>query len=177
MLKDARGALFASAEFMQMAATVQRCAQGVSHPKLPQTAALLRDHFGTHGAQSRVMVFCSYRYGVAELVRWLTTVPGVRPTQFIGQAAGKGENEKGMAQKQQRLVVKQFREGVYNVLVATSIGEEGPDLGDVDLILCYDALGSATRTTQRHGRTGRKHAGKVVTLVTQGFEEAVLEKG
>ena len=177
MLKEARGALFASDEFSQMAATVQRCADGVSHPKLPQTVRLLQAHFAEHGEQSRVMVFCSYRYGVAELVRWLGNVDGVRPMQFIGQSAGKGENEKGMAQKVQRQVVKQFREGVYNVLIATSIGEEGLDIGDVDLIICYDALGSATRTTQRHGRTGRKHAGRVVTLVTKGFEEQVFDKG
>ena len=56
---------------------------------------------------------------------------------------------------------------------ASRCWEEGLDIGDVDLIVCYDALGSATRNTQRHGRTGRKHAGRVVTLVTQGFEEQV----
>ena len=114
--------------------------------------ALLQSHFHEHGQQSRVMVFCSYRYGacrssfdgpesecmlmtslirygVQELVRWLERVHGVRATQFIGQSKGKGENEKGMAQKEQRRVVKQFREGVFNVLVATSIGEEGLDIG------------------------------------------------
>ncbi len=63
------------------------------------------------------------------------------------------------------------------MLVATSIGEEGLDIGEVDLIICYDALGSATRTTQRYGRTGRRHDGKVVTLITEGFEEAVHAKG
>ena len=50
---------------------------------------------------------------------------------FIGQSAGKGEGEKGMAQKEQRDVVKRFRTGEYNVLVATSIGEEGLDIGEV----------------------------------------------
>lgn len=28
---------------------------------------------------------------------------------------------------------------MYNVLVSTSIGEEGLDIGDVDMIVCYDA--------------------------------------
>ena len=63
------------------------------------------------------------------------------------------------------------------MLVATSIGEEGLDIGEVDLIICYDALGSATRTTQRYGRTGRKHDGRVVTLMTEGFEEQIFERG
>ena len=69
-----------------------------------------------------------------------------------------------------------FRSGEFNVLVATSIGEEGLDIGEVDLIICYDALGSATRTTQRYGRTGRKHDGKVVTLMTEGYEESIFDK-
>jgi hypothetical protein len=80
--------------------------------------------------ESECMLMTSLiRYGVQELVRWLERVHGVRATQFIGQSKGKGENEKGMAQKEQRRVVKQFREGVFNVLVATSIGEEGLDIG------------------------------------------------
>lgn len=36
-------------------------------------------------------------------------------------------------------MIKKFKEGVYNVLVATSIGEEGLDIGEVDMIICYDA--------------------------------------
>lgn len=28
---------------------------------------------------------------------------------------------------------------MYNVLVATSVGEEGLDIGEVDMIICYDA--------------------------------------
>ena len=51
------------------------------------------------------------------------------------------------------------------------------DAGEVDLIICYDALGSPTRTTQRYGRTGRKHDGRIVTLMTEGYEETVHERG
>jgi ATP-dependent DNA helicase MPH1 len=36
-------------------------------------------------------------------------------------------------------VIKQFKDGVFNILVATSVGEEGLDIGEVDLIVCYDA--------------------------------------
>ena len=36
-------------------------------------------------------------------------------------------------------VIEQFKAGTYNVLVSTSIGEEGLDIGEVDLIVCYDA--------------------------------------
>ena len=36
-------------------------------------------------------------------------------------------------------VIKRFRAGDFNVLVSTSIGEEGLDIGEVDMIVCYDA--------------------------------------
>ena len=61
--------------------------------------------------------------------------------------------------------------GEYNVLVATSIGEEGLDIGEVDLIISYDAVKNAVRMLQRIGRTGRKRQGRVVVLMSEGPEE------
>jgi ERCC4-related helicase len=69
--------------------------------------------------------------------------------------------------------MKQFREGGYNTLVSTCVGEEGLDIGDVDLIICFDAHKSPIRLVQRMGRTGRKREGRIVMLVTQGKEEQV----
>src|SRR5688572_33414307 len=76
-----------------------------------------------------------------------------------------------MKQKQQIETIEKFKNGVYNVLVATSIGEEGLDIGQVDLIVCYDASSSPIRMLQRMGRTGRKRAGRIVLLLMQGKEE------
>lgn len=69
--------------------------------------------------------------------------------------------------------MRQFREGGYNTLVATCVGEEGLDIGDVDLIICFDAHKSPIRLVQRMGRTGRKREGRIVMLVTEGKEEQV----
>lgn len=49
----------------------------------------------------------------------------------------------------------------------------GLDIGDVDLIICYDAPKSPIRLVQRMGRTGRKREGRIVVLVTKGKEEQV----
>jgi ERCC4-related helicase len=65
--------------------------------------------------------------------------------------------------------------GEFNCLVATCIAEEGLDIGDVDLIVSYDMLSSPVRMVQRMGRTGRKRAGRVVMLVTEGVEESKLK--
>jgi ERCC4-related helicase len=36
-------------------------------------------------------------------------------------------------------VLDRFKAGEGNVLVATSIGEEGLDIGEIDMVICYDA--------------------------------------
>lgn len=70
-------------------------------------------------------------------------------------------------------MIQQFQSGSYNTLVATCIGEEGLDIGDVDLIICYDSQNSPIRMLQRMGRTGRKRDGRVVVLLTAGKEEGI----
>jgi len=52
-------------------------------------------------------------------------------------------------------VIRQLKEGVYNTLVATSIGEEGLDIGEVDLIVCYDSSASPIRMVRLLAQ--RKH--------------------
>ncbi len=79
--------------------------------------------------------------------------------------------KKGLTQKEQMEVVRKFREGGFNTLVATCVGEEGLDIGEVDLIVCYDVSKSPIRLVQRMGRTGRKRAGRIVVLVSEGKEE------
>lgn len=61
-------------------------------------------------------------------------------------------------------------------MVATCVGEEGLDIGEVDLIVCFDAHASPIRLVQRMGRTGRKRDGRIVVLVTEGKEEQVLNR-
>ncbi|CAG9837122.1 unnamed protein product [Diabrotica balteata] len=95
--------------------------------------------------------------------------PVLKPRIFIGQA-------NGVSQKTQISVVKAFREGRCNVLLSTSIGEEGLDVGEVDLIVCFDISNkSPIRMVQRMGRTGRKKDGKIVVLVTEGKEQQTLK--
>lgn len=67
---------------------------------------------------------------------------------------------------------QKFRAGGYNVIVATSIGEEGLDIMEVDLVICFDANVSPLRMIQRMGRTGRKHDGRVDILFS--YEQCIL---
>lgn len=72
--------------------------------------------------------------------------------------------------------MKAFREGTCNTLLSTSIGEEGLDVGEVDLIICFDISSkSPIRMVQRMGRTGRKKEGSIIVLVTEGKEQQTLK--
>ncbi|KAH9815684.1 ATP-dependent DNA helicase mph1-like [Teratosphaeria destructans] len=152
----------------------------IGHPKLQYLREVVLNHFldaaeGAKGPEvppsaTRVMVFASYRDSTDEIVRVLKrNEPLIRPHVFVGQAAS--SSGEGMNQKKQNEVIQDFKTGKFNTLVATSIGEEGLDIGDVDLIVCYDASSSPIRMLQRIGRTGRKRVGRVVLLLMRGKEE------
>ncbi len=150
----------------------------VGHPKLEYLQSVVLNHFldagdgkGASGPSStRIMVFAHYRDSAEEIVRVLKrNDPMIRASVFVGQADSKGSD--GMGQKTQLEVIEKFKKGIYNTLVATSIGEEGLDIGQVDLIVCYDASASPIRMLQRMGRTGRKRAGNIVVTLMKGKEE------
>jgi hypothetical protein len=101
----------------------------------------------------------------------------IRPAAFVGQAktasAGAGGTDAGavgMDQSEQQRVLAAFRLGEVNVLVATSVAEEGLDIGQVDLLVCFDAVASPVRLVQRFGRTGRRRDGTCVLLLTEPEE-------
>ncbi|KAF9459485.1 hypothetical protein BDZ94DRAFT_1300548 [Collybia nuda] len=150
---------------------IQHSQRFSTHPKMDRLKALIVQHFaenigneGTEAEETKVMVFVTFRQVVDEIVETLNSEqPLIRATKFIGQGTDK-QGKKGMAQKEQLEIIKKFKKGEFNVIVATSIGEEGLDIGEVDLIL------------QRAGRTGRKRAGFVHVLLAEGREEFNLDK-
>jgi len=152
----------------------------IGHPKLDYLQGVVLDHFVAAGegrtgsdhppSATRIMIFAHFRDSAEEIVRVLKrNEPMIRPHVFVGQATSKGSE--GMDQKRQLEVIQDFKTGKYNTLVATSIGEEGLDIGEVDLIVCYDSSASPIRMLQRMGRTGRKRAGNIVLLLMKGKEE------
>ncbi|XP_037359165.1 Fanconi anemia group M protein isoform X2 [Talpa occidentalis] len=150
-----------------------------SHPKLKKLEEVVIEHFKSWNAQhtsekkcdeTRVMIFSSFRDSVQEIAEMLVQhQPVIKAMTFVGHASGK--SMKGFTQKEQLEVVKKFRSGGYNTLVSTCVGEEGLDIGEVDLIICFDAQKSPIRLVQRMGRTGRKRQGRIVVILAEGREE------
>jgi len=118
---------------------------------------------------SRIIVFTSYRFSAKKLNRRLASKPGLLPVRFVGQSDKEGD--KGLKQAEQVQAINDFEDGKYNVLVATSIGEEGLDIPSTDLVVFYEPVASEIRTIQRRGRTARKREGKVIVLITKGTRD------
>ena len=113
---------------------------------------------------SRVLVFTQYRDTAQHIVEMLIK-DNIRASKFVGQS--KRQGDPGMKQEEQNSILKNFREGEFSVLVATSIAEEGLDIPEVDLVVFYEPIPSEIRHIQRRGRTGRKNIGSVLILATR----------
>jgi Fanconi anemia group M protein len=136
----------------------------IEHPKFEYVAREVQKQMKAK-KDSRIIVFTHYRDTSILVCDELAQHPGIKPVRFVGQAS-RGE-DKGLTQKQQVELIQKFKDGKYNVLVATSVAEEGLDIPSTDLVVFYEPVPSEIRTIQRRGRTGRKRAGKVVVLMAK----------
>jgi Fanconi anemia group M protein len=134
------------------------------HSKVTMVRRMVRRQL-KESPDSRVIIFANFRDTVNEIVRVLEDVDGAKPQRFVGQASREGSS--GMTQKAQLEGLNAFRSGVANVLVATSVGEEGLDVPNADLVIFYEPIGSEIRTIQRRGRTGRQKEGTVHVLISK----------
>ena len=157
---------------------------GWEHPKLRTLAEILKKELGTGDGQttlqstrygdkkdkkaSKIIVFTQFR-DTLEMIHEKLESEGIKSAKFFGQATKDGE--KGLTQKQQKEIIKAFRMGEYDVLISTSVAEEGIDIPAVDLVVLYEPVPSEVRMIQRRGRTGRKRTGRVKVLITNGTRD------
>lgn len=148
----------------------QSIRHGAPNQKILKMKEIIINHFQSKDhVNSRIIIFTNFRESVKDIMESLALLGEVvKAMEFIGQSSGKAS--KGQSQKVQQAVLKRFRAGGYNTIVATSIGEEGLDIMEVDLVICFDANVSPLRMIQRMGRTGRKRDGRVVILASEGSE-------
>jgi ERCC4-related helicase len=142
------------------------------HPKVIALLSLITEQFARKPI-SKVIIFTQYRDTIDAIISIISSPKEegmilVKPRKFVGQST-KSETDKGMNQKLQKEVLEKFRSGdEFNVLVSSSIGEEGLHVPDVDLVIFYEAVPSAIRSIQRKGRTGRTMPGSVAILISEG---------
>ena len=140
----------------------EKAAEGVA-PRVRQVAYIVsRQH--KLSALSRVLdmedpasaiVFCRTRGEVDQLSESLAS-HGYRAQALHG----------GLNQEQRDRVMKRFRDGAVELLVATDVAARGLDIESVSHVVNYDVPGSPDAYVHRIGRTGRAgRAGVALTLV------------
>lgn len=160
--------LFLNHLLLQQAVVLAQKEPTISHPKLAVLKQIV-EHQLNEEPNSLILVFTQYRDTIESIEKTLKQLPQARFHRFIGQTAQ--ETTKGMQQKEQQQIINQFRKREINILIATSIAEEGIDIPNVNKVIFYEPIPSEIRGIQRKGRTGRSHIGKVTILITEGTRD------
>ncbi len=149
--------------FVQVKLELKNC-HATQNPKIVELKKALGRQFETN-SDSRLMIFTQYRDTVKAIIDALKNQPGFKVKRFVGQ--GNRDGDPGMTQQQQKEILEELRMGKVNIMVATSIAEEGLDIPEVDHVFFYEPVPSEIRYIQRRGRTGRRVAGKVTILIAE----------
>jgi Fanconi anemia group M protein len=141
-----------------MAKVRELCAKDEDHPKMP---VLLKRVKALKG--KKMIVFVQYRSQIARIESFLGE-NGITARKFVGK-------RDGVTRKDQEQAIQDFRDGKFDVMVASSIGEEGLDIPAVDAVIFYEPVPSEIRSIQRRGRAARLKEGEVIVLMTKGTRD------
>ncbi len=134
--------------------------RGEEHSKVFAVLDIIKNYRGRS-----VIIFAQYRSTIKMLVEFISN-NGFPAKAFVGK-------KEGVTQEMQKNIINEFRERKFDVLVASSIGEEGLDIPSVDAVLFYEPIPNEIRNIQRKGRTGRFREGDVYILVARNTKDEV----
>jgi Fanconi anemia group M protein len=134
--------------------------KNIKHPKMEKLYEIIQQEI-QQNPNSKIIIFANFRDTVKEIVNLLKQDESIKPIQLVGQ-------KEGITQKMQIETIKQFEKGIFNVLVGTSISEEGLDISGSSTAIFYEPIASEIRKIQRSGRVGRTEKGKIIFLITKG---------
>jgi ATP-dependent RNA helicase RhlE len=116
-------------------------------------------------ATGRVLVFTRTKHRARNLARQLQK-------QKYHVTALQGN----MSQNQRQRALDGFRDGKYDILVATDIASRGLDVDDITHVINYDMPDTVDAYTHRIGRTGRaEESGEAFTFVVPDDEDLVRQ--
>ena len=145
--------------------------KGYEHPKIKELLEIVKRE-KENNANLKVIVFTQFRESAQIISTELNALDNIKSKVFIGQAKrATGKVSTGLSQQEQKAIIGDFAEGKINILCATSIGEEGLDIPEVNAVIFYEPVPSAIRKIQRAGRTARLMEGKLIILITKNTRD------
>ncbi|XP_054888189.1 interferon-induced helicase C domain-containing protein 1 [Poeciliopsis prolifica] len=105
--------------------------------------------------EARGIIFTKTRHSAITLSQWIQENPkfadiGVKPSYFIG--GGDQSNTKPMTAAEQKDVLKRFKTGELNLLIATTVAEEGLDIEACNFVIRYGHVTNEIAMIQSQGR-------------------------
>ncbi|KAH0621426.1 hypothetical protein JD844_022728 [Phrynosoma platyrhinos] len=135
---------------------LQRLASIVEYEneKLKCLRATLMQEF-TKKPEARGIIFTKTRQSAFALYQWIKENPkfeeaGVKTHYLIG--AGHNSEFKPMTQNEQKEVIEKFRTGKINLLIATTVAEEGLDIPECNIVIRYGLVTNEIAMVQARGR-------------------------
>lgn len=126
---------------------------GPENPKLEKLEQILKNQF--RNENPRGIIFTRTRQSARSLLLWLQHQPGLQTVDIQAQTligAGNSSQSTHMTQREQQEVIRKFRVGTLNLLVATSVAEEGLDIPQCNVVVRYGLLTNEISMVQARGR-------------------------
>ncbi|KAM4897618.1 interferon-induced helicase C domain-containing protein 1 isoform 2-T2 [Sylvia borin] len=122
--------------------------------KLIKLRNTLMEEF-TKTEEPRGIIFTKTRLSAFALFQWIKDNPkfkevGIRAHYLIG--SGHKSEMKPMTQNEQREVIDKFRRGNVNLLIATTVAEEGLDIKECNIVIRYGLVTNEIAMVQARGR-------------------------
>ena len=136
--------------------------ENIKHPKLKKLTEIIKEELNLNN-KSRIIVFANFRNTIEIIIKKLKE-ENIACMKFVGQS---NKKERGLNQKEQINILNKFKLGDFNILVASSVAEEGIDIVETTAVIFYEATPSELRKIQRSGRTARTQPGKIIHLITK----------
>lgn len=144
---------------------------GSVNPKLVQLKALLVDGFKCK--DSKAIVFVTEVESAFKMMEWIKRQPELKFIQ-PDVVVGSGHESRPMSDAERQHRIKCFRDGKLNLLVATSVLEEGIDVPACNLVIRYQHVTNEISLVQSKGRARSMHS-KCYAIVGKGTPKEFQE--
>jgi len=125
----------------------------IENPMLKEIEQILMENF-TEEKKSRAILFVRTKKHTDALMAWIlendTLKKRLKPGILTGHSSDRGSG--GMTKVEQKEALKKFDGGEVNILLATSVGEEGLDIPECNVVIRYQYVSNEISKVQTEGR-------------------------
>ncbi|KAL2100809.1 hypothetical protein ACEWY4_002570 [Coilia grayii] len=149
---------------------------GFENPKLVRLEQALLEQFKGAAKCTKCIIFSKTRQGTRCLLDWVCTNPRLMDADIkAAPLVGAGTGDTHMTQNKQKDTISMFRDNKYNLLISTSVAEEGLDIPECNMVVRYGLLTNEIAQQQARGRA-RAQDSVYSVVATEGSREVRREK-